>query len=458
MNSNLGGRVYLVAIDPSDPTTLFAAVAGGSRYTSGPADGIYRSRDAGETWTRVYVPPKGSQSFGTVTALSVSGSRVVAGVDVLSCVHDLCFQQNGTPVSSANGGSSWGNGAPAIRIRSFAFDPLLNDVVYAGAVASGSIFGETGGGGAYRSTDGGRSWASSRGIGGRNIGSLAIDPADGITLYAGSGDGGIFKSIDGATTWELVASGFDGGPVNALVVDPVNRNTVYAGTSAGVFRSDDGGLRWRSVGQPGASSVTQLLVDPADHRTVYAGSGGQLFALTFEPTPCKSGPTTLCLNNGRFQTTVSWRRSDGSTGEGRARPGTSDTGYFWFFDEANLELAVKVIDGTSLGGYFWVFGGSLSDVEYTLTISDSQTGAIRSYHHPQGTLSSFADTAAFPATGGSSVQTIENSAVPSISATAYLGQAEVCAAFPTVLCVNGGRFKVDVSWRTEDGRSGAGPR
>ena len=76
-------------------------------------------------------------------------------------------------------------------------------------------------------------------------------------------------------------------------------------------------------------------------------------------------------------------------------PLTGDTGYFWFFDEANVELVVKVLDGTAINGHYWVFYGALSDVQYTITVTDTLSGASRTYDNPQGTLASVADTAAF---------------------------------------------------------------
>ncbi len=111
---------------------------------------------------------------------------------------------------------------------------------------------------------------------------------------------------------------------------------------------------------------------------------------------CTSGATTLCLNGSRFETRVSWSvPSQGSAGTAAAVPLTGDTGAFWFFTANNLELVVKVVDGRPVNGRFWVFRGALTDVQYTLTIRDLRTGAVRTYEHPAGRLESFADTSAF---------------------------------------------------------------
>ena len=76
-------------------------------------------------------------------------------------------------------------------------------------------------------------------------------------------------------------------------------------------------------------------------------------------------------------------------------PSPGDTGYFWFFDSANVELVIKVLDGRGINGHYWVFYGALSNVGYTVTVTDTQTGTVRSYENPSGTLASSADTSAF---------------------------------------------------------------
>jgi len=104
----------------------------------------------------------------------------------------------------------------------------------------------------------------------------------------------------------------------------------------------------------------------------------------------------LCLNGGRFLASVDWTNPrDGSTGSGHALPLTSDTGSFWFFDPRNVELDVKVLDGRAVNGHFWVFYASLSDVEFTLKVTDQETGAEKIYHNQPYTLASQADVTAF---------------------------------------------------------------
>ena len=113
-------------------------------------------------------------------------------------------------------------------------------------------------------------------------------------------------------------------------------------------------------------------------------------------TPCVANATTLCLNSGRFKVQVNWQvPSQGTSGVGTGIPLTGDTGEFWFFSANNIELVVKVVDGRAFNNHYWVFYGALSDVAYTITVTDSQTGAVKTYTNPQGHLASNADITAF---------------------------------------------------------------
>jgi len=111
--------------------------------------------------------------------------------------------------------------------------------------------------------------------------------------------------------------------------------------------------------------------------------------------PCLPTAERLCLNGGRFAVEANWKDFAGKTGTGKAAVLTADTGWFWFFDAANVEVMIKVLDGTPLNGKHWVFYGALSSVEYTITVTDTQTGVQKIYKNPSGTLASVADTGAF---------------------------------------------------------------
>jgi ELWxxDGT repeat protein len=110
---------------------------------------------------------------------------------------------------------------------------------------------------------------------------------------------------------------------------------------------------------------------------------------------CRPAAAQLCLHGGRFAVTVAWQDFKGHQGHGTAVDLSGDTGYFWFFDAANVELVLKVLDGRPLNGKFWVFYGALSNVAYTITVRDTVTGHVRTYTNPLGEFASVGDTAAF---------------------------------------------------------------
>ena len=102
------------------------------------------------------------------------------------------------------------------------------------------------------------------------------------------------------------------------------------------------------------------------------------------PGGCTADERTLCLENGRFRVRLDWETEDERTGAGKAMPLTGDTGLFWFFDPANMEIVIKVLDGCAVNGNRWVFAGGLTNVAVEMTVVDSQTGAARTYGNRLG--------------------------------------------------------------------------
>jgi hypothetical protein len=102
--------------------------------------------------------------------------------------------------------------------------------------------------------------------------------------------------------------------------------------------------------------------------------------------PCVADAHTLCLNSGRFRVQVDWEKADGETGQASVVPGASDnSGVLWFFNEDNWEMLIKVIDGCSLTNHHWVFFAATTNVQFVVTVTDTQTGAVKTYVNPQGT-------------------------------------------------------------------------
>ena len=110
---------------------------------------------------------------------------------------------------------------------------------------------------------------------------------------------------------------------------------------------------------------------------------------------CATGASSLCLAD-RFRVEVRWRNpGTGASGTGSVIPDSSNTGFVWFFDQENIEMVVKVLDGRGLNGKFWLFYGALSDLESWVRVTDTQTGKVREYHNAPGSLATLADTSAF---------------------------------------------------------------
>ncbi|HUP21920.1 MAG TPA: serine hydrolase [Thermoanaerobaculia bacterium] len=86
------------------------------------------------------------------------------------------------------------------------------------------------------------------------------------------------------------------------------------------------------------------------------------------------------LLDGRFALEVEWR--DPHTGA--FHPATSvaltgETALQWFFSPGNYEMATKILSGSAINGHTWLFAAALTDVDYRLTVTDTATGAIRTY-------------------------------------------------------------------------------
>jgi ELWxxDGT repeat protein len=179
---------------------------------------------------------------------------------------------------------------------------------------------------------------------------------------------------------------------------------------------------------------------------------------------CKPSTDTLCLGGGRFRVAADWRDFEGNRGTGTAVALTADTGYFWFFDAANVEVILKVLDGRGLNDHHWVFCGALSSVEYVLTVTDTQTGAVRRYVNPPGRLGSVADTEAFGPRGANVANPLTFGPAPSAAKEAGTARpgaaatepATACVPSATRLCLNDGRFAVEARWKDFEGNTGSG--
>jgi len=197
----------------------------------------------------------------------------------------------------------------------------------------------------------------------------------------------------------------------------------FSGSSARIlghfYGTDDVAFSAGSDGLPGVTrSFTSLsqAAEEAGQSRIYGGihwqydnqaaleSGRALADLVFfnflQPTAaagtCNPGPTVLCLNGDRFRVEATWTTPAGATGPGQGEAFGDDSGRFWFFNEDNTELTVKVLDACGPFDRYWVFSSGLTNVEVRITVTDTQAGSVRRYFNPQGrAFQPVLDTSAF---------------------------------------------------------------
>jgi ELWxxDGT repeat protein len=231
---------------------------------------------------------------------------------------------------------------------------------------------------------------------------------------------------------------------------------------------------WRTDGTAAGTRLVQDLapeaasshpggLTPLEDRLLFSANDGlageELWVLPLGGPACQPSPTALCLNGGRFKVEVSWS-IEGATGSGQAVPLTGDTGYFWFFSPGNVEVVLKVLDGQGVNGHHWVFYGALSNVEYLITVTDTQTGVARRYFNPSGVLASVGDTTGFGPQGAHPAKALavaQAGPPPLVSERIDLAAATgACVPSATRLCLNGGRFAAEISWKDFSGNTGTG--
>lgn len=171
-----------------------------------------------------------------------------------------------------------------------------------------------------------------------------------------------------------------------------DKGGTYGGSSGSAIMTANGQV----VGQLAGGCTTGPGQDPAAGCDARISTVDGAFATTYtsissfltgtgQPAACVQDATTLCLNNGRFAVSMSWRTNDNRSGQGQGVRLTSDTGYFWFFSSSNVESVIKILDACGLNSRYWVFAGGLTDVGVDMTIRDSRSGTIKTYSNPLGT-------------------------------------------------------------------------
>ena len=280
----MGGRIADIAIHPHRSGTWYIAVGSG---------GVWKTTNAGVTWDAIF-EDQPVYSIGTVeidpnhpdvvwvgTGENVSGRHVGWGDGVYR---------------SRNGGETWENVGlrDSQHIGRILVDPRDSDVVL--VAAEGSLWAPGGDRGVYKSTDGGDSWRLVLEID-ENTGVTDIEfaPGNPDMVYAaayerrrkiwghlaGGPNSGIYKSTDGGESWRRISAGLPKGDVGkiGLAVTPANPEVVYATMEAGddergFYRSLDEGESWERrnsyiSGGTGPHYYQEIEASPHDADVVY---------------------------------------------------------------------------------------------------------------------------------------------------------------------------------------------
>ena len=285
----------------------------GTYYFGAAAGGVWKTADAGRTWTPIF-DRAGSASVGAL-AIAPSNSRVIyAGTGQIQARYDIA---SGDGVyRSDDGGTTWRHLglAPTRAIGRILVDSRNPDVALVAAL--GHIYGPNRERGVFRTEDGGKSWSHvlfvDESTGGAD---LAVDPENPAVVYAsvwqvrnypwlsyfqpmvGPGSG-LYKSSDAGRTWKrLSGGGWPAGDLGRIGLAASAGGRVWAlldaasepggaSTAAGLHRSDDGGATWARVNATpglGSSYMNRLTADPRDRDGIYvmgqsirrSGDGGK---------------------------------------------------------------------------------------------------------------------------------------------------------------------------------------
>jgi len=249
--AELRATLHAMLIDPARPNTYLVAVSSETPLHAG----VFRSVDEGSHWEQLR-DLRQKQVWSL--AFWAADSRVIAA-----------GSQDGVYLTR-DGGETWTPiSSPASRgprpVVSLAFDPTDSNILYAGTPHL-----------AWKTTDGGAVWGQiHRGMQeDSDVFSIEVDRSQPKRLFAGACSG-IYRSLDGGGSWTSLAHAM-GDSFRTYVVtrNPRSANLVYAGTSIGVLHSPDGGATWRRLCPRAARSIA---FDPADPRGIFVATDHGIF-------------------------------------------------------------------------------------------------------------------------------------------------------------------------------------
>jgi photosystem II stability/assembly factor-like uncharacterized protein len=278
--------VGAIAVAPSDPNIVYVSSGEGlARPDLAVGDGIYKSTDAGKTWTHLGL--RNSQGIPSLAVDPRDPNRVFAA----ALGHPYGPNEERGIYLSTDGGQNWQkvlSNSENVGGSDVEIDPANPDVVYAalwelrlGPWEDGNQYNGPGGG-LFKSTDGGKTWRSlTNGLPKVIIQvNLAIAPSQPSRLYASvagtrgenvsGNEVGIYRSDDAGENWQRItndprpAGRIGGGDLSMPRVNPKDPDIVYF-TSTVTMKSADGGKTWASFrGAPGGDDYQNMWINPKD--------------------------------------------------------------------------------------------------------------------------------------------------------------------------------------------------
>jgi hypothetical protein len=248
-------------------------------------------------------------------------------------------------------------------------------------------------------------------------------------------------------------------PLSRFIYSDLDVGAASPGSSGSAAMLANGQVVGQLLGGCGTSGIScDPLEHPLDGAFFYSFPAVEKFlAPSGGNGTCTPGSLDLCLTSRRFQVQVTWSNQfNGTSGTGHPILGTDSTGYFYFTDSTNYELVVKILD---FGSVYKVFYGELTDLDFTITITDTHDGRVKVYHNTPGDCGAIDETA-FPAVGppppGASAAEDARPFGPTIPVAAAVTEAS-CAPGSGTLCLLDRRFAVSVTWMNQfAGTSGTG--
>lgn len=207
------------------------------------------------------------------------------------------------------------------------------------------------------------------------------------------------QAIEGEGPLQVVVVRDDGSEGSVSVAYATADGSATAGEDyeavSGVLSWGDGEKGPRTVDVPileddleeGNETFTLTLSDPTGGLVIDDDDGvadATILDNDGEVALCVEDDETLCLADDRFQVQVDWRTPQGDSGTGTVEELSDNSGLVWFFDPDNYEMLVKVLDACSTFDKYWVFFAATTNVDFTVTVTDTDTGVVKEYTNPAG--------------------------------------------------------------------------